>query len=614
MTNRMVSSSNTHPSKSPIYHKMNSTKTLFLLIALLFGFNAAQAQTQQECIDADFRALVTLYLSAEGWNWNTTWDLNQPVSTWHGVTLNQDGCVTGLSLSNNNLNGEIPDALCSLTNLRTINFVGNQLTGVIPECIGDLSRLSLLDLSVNELSGSIPMTIGKLNNLRTLNLFQNELSGFLPYTIGELTNLFTLNLQANQLEGAIPEDFGNLKSLFILSLDNNELIGSIPESIGNLTRLFYIDLGYNNLSGSIPASISNMENLFNLELSNNQLSGEIPAGIMGLSKLQSLWLSNNQLSGSIPEDLTKLKNLEWLVLNNNQLSGSIPETILELEKVSLLYLGNNQFSGTLPLAIADLVNLREVTLNDNNFEDCFPTVYESLCGIRYNFSGNTGLPNNGDFDAFCESGAGTCVEKSEESSCGLQFNLNGEEEACYAVRNLTINITAGTSPFKIELDGPLRGALTTTVKTLPISGAPSGAYSVIITDAEGCMVTKELTIATSCSLNGEIASGSRNKTTVKSLPLEDFLPANYRSIAVNKNYPNPFLYGTTLPFTLSHASNVNITVTTAAGQRVFKLQEDFEAGSQEVTFNSGIFKEAGIYIYQIQSGETVISGKMIRLQ
>ncbi len=614
MTNRMVSCfSKNHPSTSPLYHKMNRTKTLFLLIALVFGFNAANAQTQQECIDADFRALVTLYLSTEGWNWDTKWDLNQPVSTWHGVTLNQDGCVTGLSLNNNSLKGEIPTALCNLINLRTLNLVGNKISGTIPECIGDLSKLSLLDLSVNQLSGEIPASVGQLNNLRTLSLYQNELSGFLPYTIGNLSNLFTLNLQANQLTGAIPEDFGNLKSLFVLSLDNNELIGSIPASIGNLSRLFYIDLGYNNLSGSIPASIGNMTNLFNLELGNNQLSGEIPAGIMGLNKLQSLWLANNQLTGEIPEDLTKLENLEWLVLNNNQLSGSLPESISELDALSLLYLGDNQFSGTLPLAIADLANLTEVTLNNNRFEDCFPAAYENLCGIRYNFSENPGLPNNGDFDAFCESGEGNCEVASIANTCGLQFHLTGEEEACYAVRNLTINITAGASPYRIDLDGPIRGGLTTGITTLPINGAPSGTYIVTITDADGCTITKELTIASSCSLNGEVVSSSRNKTTARPLPLEDFLPTT-RSIAVNKNYPNPFLHGTTLPFTLSHASDVNITVTSAAGQRVFKLQDHFEAGRQEVTFNSTIFKEAGIYIYQIQSGETVVSGKMIRLQ
>ena len=592
---------------------MNSIKTLFLILALLFGFNAANAQEQQECIDADFRALVTLYLSTEGWNWDTKWDLNQPVSTWHGVTLNQDGCVTGLSLNNNNLNGDFPDALCSLTNLRTLNLVGNQLTGSIPTCIGDLSKLSLLDLAVNELSGAVPTTVGQLKNLRTLSLYQNELNGFLPHTIGDLTNLFTLNLQANQFVGAIPENFGNLSSLFVLSLENNDLIGEIPESIGNLTRLFYIDLGYNNLSGPIPNSISNMSNLFNLELDNNQLSGEIPAGIMGLGKLQSLWLSNNQLTGSIPEDLTKLTNLEWLALNNNQLSGDIPESIIALEKIALLYLGNNQFSGALPEAISELTSLTEITLNANNFSDCFPESYKNLCDIRYDFTDNAGLPNNGDFNIFCELGEGSCeIDTLEPPTCGLQFSLVGEDEECYAVRNLTINIEAGVSPYKVELNGPIKGSLTTSITTLPILGAPVGTYIVTITDAEDCLVTKELTISSGCSLNGEVVSNSRSKTSGQSLPLEDFLPTT-QAITVNKNYPNPFLHGTTLPFTLSQESEVYITVTNAAGQRVFKLQEYFEAGTQEVTFNSRIFKEAGVYIYQIQSGEKLVSGKMIRL-
>ena len=93
------------------------------MIALSFGINAVNAQTLEGCAEADFRALVVMYLSTEGWAWENKWDLNQPMSTWHGVTLNQDGCVTGLSLTNNNLKGEIPDALCNLVNLRTLNSV-----------------------------------------------------------------------------------------------------------------------------------------------------------------------------------------------------------------------------------------------------------------------------------------------------------------------------------------------------------------------------------------------------------------------------------------------------------------------------------------------------------
>src|SRR4051812_46640296 len=59
-------------------------------------------------ITADSTALVALYNSTDGDNWNdnTNW-LSGPVNTWYGVTVNSNR-VTSLDLSDNNLIGTIP--------------------------------------------------------------------------------------------------------------------------------------------------------------------------------------------------------------------------------------------------------------------------------------------------------------------------------------------------------------------------------------------------------------------------------------------------------------------------------------------------------------------------
>jgi len=84
---------------------------------------------------SDSLALVALYNSSSGANWTNTWNLNQSMDNWYGVTLNGDGCVDKLELHNNQLTGTIPTAIGNLTNLRRLFMYGNQLTGSIPTTI-----------------------------------------------------------------------------------------------------------------------------------------------------------------------------------------------------------------------------------------------------------------------------------------------------------------------------------------------------------------------------------------------------------------------------------------------------------------------------------------------
>jgi Leucine-rich repeat (LRR) protein len=85
--------------------------------------------------------------------------------------------VHSIDLSSNNLSGEIPDNITSLTRLLNMNLSMNHLTGRIPEKIGNLHMLESLDLSWNELSGPIPESLSSLNFLSHLNLSFNNLSG-----------------------------------------------------------------------------------------------------------------------------------------------------------------------------------------------------------------------------------------------------------------------------------------------------------------------------------------------------------------------------------------------------------------------------------------------------
>ncbi|KAM0023826.1 putative non-specific serine/threonine protein kinase [Helianthus debilis subsp. tardiflorus] len=88
--------------------------------------------------------------------------------------------VVNLDLSSNNLVGEIPKELTSLSGLLGLNLSNNHLTGRIPDKIGDLGSLMSLDLSANDLSGMIPQSMSSLSFISHLNLSYNNLSGRIP--------------------------------------------------------------------------------------------------------------------------------------------------------------------------------------------------------------------------------------------------------------------------------------------------------------------------------------------------------------------------------------------------------------------------------------------------
>ena len=233
----------------------------------------------------DRAALVALYNATDGANWQTStnWLTDRPIGEWHGVTVDGDGRVTQLDLSDNQLSGPIPAELGGLTNLELLNLGENQLRGPIPAELGDLTFLQVLWLGGNELSGPIPAELGGLTNLVLLQLFRNELSGPIRAELGGLTNLQYLSLDDNQLSGPIPAELGGLTNLEGLWLFDNELSGPIPAELGGLTNLEGLWLFDNELSGPIPVNLGQLVALTHVYLANNALTGCVPASLRSVS-------------------------------------------------------------------------------------------------------------------------------------------------------------------------------------------------------------------------------------------------------------------------------------------------------------------------------------------
>jgi Leucine-rich repeat (LRR) protein len=350
-------------------HK-NSFKGPPVAIALAAGLFLLPLSLHAAIPAQERNALIDLYNSTNGANWadKTGWlGAAGTECSWFGVTCDTDKTsVTRLSLTYNQLSGNIPSSLGNLANLQYLLLDSNNLSGSIPSSLGNLANLVALTLSFNQLNGSIPSSLDNLANLQELVLSNNQLSGSIPSSLGNLANLQYLDLHSNhQLSGSIPPELGNLANLQHLYLDHNQLSGSIPTELGNLANLQDLYLDHSQLSGSIPTELGNLANLQNLDLYSNQLSGSIPPELGNLANLEILVLGSNQLSGSIPPELGNLANLKHLSLYSNQLSGSIPPELGNLANLKHLFLGSNQLSGSVPTQLTNLASLSSLDISWN---------------------------------------------------------------------------------------------------------------------------------------------------------------------------------------------------------------------------------------------------------
>lgn len=385
------------------------------------------------CSVSDSLALVALYNSTDGANWTNTWDLAQPMDTWYGVALSENGCVTCIDMdgnpgchnsntgsSGNNLVGNIPIELNNLSDLKILSLGRNSLTGDIPSELGSISSLEYLYLESNLLSGSIPQELGNLSNLTKLDLSFNDLTGNIPIELGNLNSLTYLRLSSNELVGTIPRELGNLSNLTSLTLEANNLVGNIPYELGNLNNLERLWLYFNELTGDIPPELGNLHNLTQLVISNNQLSGTIPLELINLTNLTRLMLSSNQLVGTIPTGFGNLINLDDLGLSDNQLSGSIPPELGNLSELSFLRLGDNQLIGSIPPELGNLNDLWYFEVRNNQLSGCYGDNLMNLCNHLYsiyNVNSYISIGNNFDtsWEDFCATGAGSCGPDSDSN-------------------------------------------------------------------------------------------------------------------------------------------------------------------------------------------------------
>ncbi|MBA0603927.1 hypothetical protein Gorai_025082, partial [Gossypium raimondii] len=247
-----------------------------------------------------------------------------------------------LDLSYNRLSIDATDtniSSLSFPNISTLKLTSCNLTE-FPDFLKYQSRLSYLDLSNNQIQGRIPNWIWKVRSLNYLNLSQNFLVEFERSLENIDSSLSVLDLHGNQLQGQIqilPP------CATYLDYSNNKFSSVLPAEIGDFLQFaYFFSVSGNNFNGSIPKSICSSLYLRVLDMSDNYLSGPIPQCLTQMSaSLGVLNLRQNNLSGIISDTFPKNCSLQTLDINQNQVEGE------NISKLRVLVLRSNKFNGSI---------------------------------------------------------------------------------------------------------------------------------------------------------------------------------------------------------------------------------------------------------------------------
>lgn len=252
-------------------------------------------------------------------------------------------CFFGIGVGkrgNPNLSGHLPKSFAGCPSLAQLEIQRTKVKGQIPKDVNLLKNtLTDLYLSDNQMDGVIPQELAECVKLKNLYLGNNQFVGPLP-DLGSLVNLQALELTKNEgIGGTIPTWLPKLQKLTTLRMAKMGLTGTLPKELapdgnGNgIERLFHLDFSQNQLEGSIPEEWKSFEKLSTLFVSENKLSGNPIPVILSWSNIRTLDISHNQFSGVIGKlfDKGSFESLGRCNISHNHFQGPITTRIYSQE-------------------------------------------------------------------------------------------------------------------------------------------------------------------------------------------------------------------------------------------------------------------------------------------
>ncbi|XP_033150769.1 protein phosphatase PHLPP-like protein [Drosophila busckii] len=196
--------------------------------------------------------------------------------------------VTQLQLQSNELQ-RLPDNFFAVTHaqLKTLNAACNRLSALPRYEQNNSAALEQLTLTANQLNDSIFDALLHAGRLKTLRLAYNRI-GLLPAEcVRNWPELSVLVLSGNMLQ-QLPEQVSTLSQLKVLRCCNNLLLSTPP--LAKLSKLKILDLAHNHLDRINLLSLVPVRNLKHLDLSGNlQLQVDEQQMKMCQTQSQRVW-------------------------------------------------------------------------------------------------------------------------------------------------------------------------------------------------------------------------------------------------------------------------------------------------------------------------------------
>jgi hypothetical protein len=381
---------------------------------------------QDPTTSPDYATLIDFYNSTGGPNWTdaatNNWNTNTPLSTWSGVTLNENGNVTSIIRFSNGLEGSIPSSMTNLEQLESINISGNNLSADIPD-FGSMANIESLDLVRNDFSiadfetnfesnSTISNFRFAFQNLRDAPIeiepitgedyefSMSEVAGTdvqyqwyreIPFLIGTdaLGDLVTdassntisfTNFEADDFSTYFCAATSSLIPDLVIRRETIKLNGPVSQQEKDALAAFYNALDGDNWGDGVNTNwlsdvpvrewanvVVTGNKVTALNFFGGNLVGELPEELGNLSNLVYLEFSIvPNLTGSLPESFTGLSNLQRIRIQGAGMTGAVlPEDIGNLIKLKEILIVFSGFTGTIPSSIGNLSDLLRLDMNGN---------------------------------------------------------------------------------------------------------------------------------------------------------------------------------------------------------------------------------------------------------